>query len=124
MADISEFVPKPILSSHIGVPTLTVMRDEAGESKETAERGSGRRMQMLGCIYKHYKGELYKVLDVVPHADSDTLEQNVYYECLYANKVSRTWTRSLKSFTETLAVDGKQVPRFQLVTDTGDVSVK
>lgn len=64
--------------------------------------------------YKHHKGKFYQVLDVVKH--SETLEDLVYYRCLYDNPVSETWVRPLSMFTELVTrADGTQIPRFEYV---------
>lgn len=63
--------------------------------------------------YKHYKGNFYKVLGVAKH--SETLEELVVYECLYDNPEGKLWVRPLKMFMEKVEVDGKKVPRFELI---------
>lgn len=71
----------------------------------------------IGGIYKHYKGNLYKVLDIAK--SSDDLADYVFYECLYANSLGQKWIRSLQEFTGTLEIDGKQVTRFALQDSIG-----
>lgn len=61
--------------------------------------------------YKHYKGNFYKVIGVAKH--SETMEDMVYYQCLYGDY--GFWVRPLKMFEETVTVDGKLVPRFKFV---------
>lgn len=62
-------------------------------------------------IYRHYKGNLYQVLHTARH--SETEESLVVYRCLYGNY--DVWVRPLEMFTETVTIDGKTVPRFELV---------
>jgi hypothetical protein len=62
-------------------------------------------------IYKHYKGNLYEVLDVARH--SETEEYLVVYKTLYGD--FSTWVRPLDMFQETVEVDGQQVARFAFV---------
>lgn len=50
--------------------------------------------------YQHYKGGLYRVIDVVKH--SETLEDLVLYETLYENPRSKLWVRPLKMFMKKL----------------------
>lgn len=69
-----------------------------------------------GQIYKHYKGNLYRVLGVARH--SETLEELVVYECLYENELGTLWVRPLEMFLGALIVDGKEVLRFSLQQDT------
>lgn len=40
----------------------------------------------IGCIYKHYKGNFYKILTVA--RDTTDLSWIIIYECLYKNPVS------------------------------------
>ena len=66
-------------------------------------------------IYKHYKGNLYQVIDVARH--SETEEQLVVYKTLYGD--FSTWVRPLDMFKEQVEVDGQRVPRFAFV-ESGD----
>ena len=65
--------------------------------------------------YKHYKGNLYKVLGTVKH--SETLEDLVLYECLYDNKTAKVWVRPLKMFSEKVSINGRMVARFEYLGD-------
>lgn len=62
-------------------------------------------------IYRHYKGNLYQVLHTAKH--SETEESLVIYRCLYGEY--NVWVRPLSMFTEIITVDGKQLPRFELI---------
>ena len=59
-------------------------------------------------LYQHYKGARYQVIDTVRH--SETEEELVLYRALYGEK--GLWVRPLVMFTETVLIDGKEVPRF------------
>lgn len=59
--------------------------------------------------YRHYKGNLYEVIDVV--CDSETEEWLVLYRPLYGESPV-LWVRPLAMFTEMVMVDDKSVPRF------------
>lgn len=61
-------------------------------------------------IYRHYKGNLYEVIDVARH--SETLEYMVVYKALYGD--FGLWVRSYDMFFEDVIVDGKQQKRFAL----------
>ena len=67
-------------------------------------------------IYKHFKGNLYKVIGVGKH--SETLEDFVLYEALYDNPRSKLWVRPLKMFTEeVMTPDGIKKQRFTFVKE-------
>jgi len=61
--------------------------------------------------YRHYKGKEYEVISVAKH--SETLEELVVYKALYGE--GQIWARPLKMFLEEVEVDGKKIPRFNLV---------
>ncbi|WAI86797.1 hypothetical protein SC65A3_00241 [Psychrobacter sp. SC65A.3] len=67
-------------------------------------------------IYRHYKGSLYQVLHTAQH--SETEELLVVYRCLYGEY--GVWVRPLAMFSETVTVDGKQLPRFELIKELAD----
>lgn len=63
-------------------------------------------------IYKHYKGNLYQVLNVATH--SETSEKLVVYQCLY-NDYS-IWVRPYEMFIEQVQLeDGQMKPRFEFL---------
>ena len=66
---------------------------------------------MNGKIYRHYKGNMYKVLCVAKH--SETLEEMVVYQALYGD--GEIWVRPLSMWDEAVLADGKKVKRFQIV---------
>jgi hypothetical protein len=59
--------------------------------------------------YRHYKGGEYQVIGTARHSETDELL--VVYRCLYDN--DSLWVRPLAMFTETVLVDGREVPRFE-----------
>ncbi|MDG1310638.1 MAG: DUF1653 domain-containing protein [Porticoccaceae bacterium] len=71
-------------------------------------------MSLENGIYKHYKGNLYEVLGVARH--SETEETHVVYKTLYGDY--SLWVRPLGMFTESVEVDGQQIPRFEFVEPT------
>ena len=67
-------------------------------------------------IYRHHKGNLYQVLHMAKH--SETEESLVVYRCLYGEY--GVWVRPLAMFTESIEVNGKEVPRFELIKALAD----
>ncbi len=61
--------------------------------------------------YRHYKGNLYEVLGLARH--SETEEELVVYRALYGDM--GLWVRPREMFFEKVMVDGREVPRFELV---------
>jgi 8-oxo-dGTP diphosphatase len=72
-------------------------------------------------IYRHYKGNLYRVIGVAAH--SETEEGLVVYEALYNNPRSRLWVRPASMFIQNVEVDGKPQPRFEYVAESQHASV-
>ena len=68
---------------------------------------------MEGKIFRHYKGNLYKVLHIANH--SETLEKMVVYKALYGE--GEIWTRPLSMWTEKVLLDGKEIKRFEEIKD-------
>lgn len=69
-------------------------------------------MQPAAGIYRHYKGQRYRVLGTAQH--SETMELLVVYQALYGNH--GLWVRPAAMFCETVQIDGKAVARFALET--------
>lgn len=63
----------------------------------------------INGIYKHYKGDLYLVIDIA--YDSETLEEMVVYRGLYGD--NKLWVRPLKMFLEEVNKNGQKY-RFEL----------
>jgi len=68
-------------------------------------------MEIRQGIYRHYKGNKYRVLGVA--LQSETLEKLVIYEALYENKLGKLWARPIQMFEETIEINGKKIPRFE-----------
>lgn len=62
-------------------------------------------------IYQHYKGNLYQVLHLAKH--SETEETLVVYRALYGNY--GVWVRPLAMFSENVEINGDALPRFKLI---------
>ncbi|NQU78747.1 DUF1653 domain-containing protein [Candidatus Woesearchaeota archaeon] len=65
--------------------------------------------------YQHFKGNKYEVIGTARH--SETMEELVVYKALYESEFGKDalWARPVGMFTDTLAVDGNEVPRFRYV---------
>ena len=61
--------------------------------------------------YRHYKGNEYTVLGVVRHSES--LEELVLYRQEYGDH--GLWVRPKEMFSQTVKIEGQDVPRFQFV---------
>ena len=70
-------------------------------------------MSVKKGIYRHFKGQLYEVLDIATH--SETEEQLVIYRALYGER--GIWARPLAMFSDTLERDGKRQQRFTWVEE-------
>lgn len=66
---------------------------------------------IINGIYRHYKGNMYKVIGIANH--SETLEKMVVYKAMYAD--GDLWVRPLDMFTECVEINGRAVARFELV---------
>ncbi len=58
--------------------------------------------------YRHYKGNLYEVIGVARH--SETEEELVVYRALSGE--GGLWVRPAAMFQESVLVGGREVPRF------------
>jgi hypothetical protein len=68
-------------------------------------------MSLQPGVYKHFKGNLYQVIGVARHSESE--EQLVVYKTLYGDH--SLWVRPLGMFTEMVECDGRQVARFEFI---------
>lgn len=59
-------------------------------------------------IYKHFKGNKYKLIDVAKH--SETLEEMVVYKALYGD--GGVWVRPASMWDEEVEFEGRKVKRF------------
>jgi hypothetical protein len=70
-------------------------------------------MEIKPGVYRHFKGNLYRVLAVATH--SETLEPMVVYQALY--KEQGIWVRPASMWTEQIDRPEYSGPRFQFVED-------
>ena len=64
-------------------------------------------------VYRHFKGNLYQLLDVARH--SETGEKMVIYRALYGER--GLWVRPATMWDEVIERDGRQYRRFTYVAD-------
>lgn len=64
----------------------------------------------IGGIYKHFKGNQYKVINIAIH--SETEEKMVVYMKLYGDY--SVWVRPYSMFIDMKTIDGESVQRFKL----------
>ncbi|MBQ8537604.1 MAG: DUF1653 domain-containing protein [Clostridia bacterium] len=62
-------------------------------------------------IYRHFKGNKYRLLYVAKH--SETLEEMVVYQALYGER--GYWVRPASMWTEQVTREGKTFPRFTYI---------
>jgi hypothetical protein len=65
-----------------------------------------------GALYRHYKGNLDRVVGLAKH--SETLEDMVVYEALYDNDLGKLWVRPKAIFEDSVTVNGITIPRYSL----------
>ncbi len=73
-------------------------------------------MQPVTGIYRHYKGQRYRVLGTARH--SETLEPLVVYQALYGEH--GLWVRPAAMFCENIELNGEPIARFVLEQAEGE----
>ena len=68
-------------------------------------------MEIKPGIYRHFKGNMYKVLYTAKH--SETMEDMVVYQALYGDM--GIWVCPRHMFCEEIVRDGKTFVRFEFV---------
>ena len=71
-----------------------------------------RQLDMTGQYYKHFKGNVYRVLHIAKH--SETLEEMVVYQAMYGER--GIWVRPKSMFNEMIERDGKVFRRSDKIT--------
>ena len=62
--------------------------------------------------YRHYKGQLYKVIGTGKHTETE--EVLVFYQSLYGE--FELWARPLSMWLENVEYDDQVIPRFTFVS--------
>lgn len=71
-----------------------------------------------GRHYRHYKGDEYELVGVAHH--SETLEEMIVYRGFYDSPEfgpNPIWARPRAIFVDSVELEGKRVPRFQLLDE-------
>ena len=68
---------------------------------------------MTGQYYRHFKGDVYRVLHIAKH--SETLEDIVVYQAMYGER--GVWVRPKAMFEEIIERDGRTFRRFEPISD-------
>lgn len=71
-----------------------------------------RQLDMTGKYYRHFKGNVYRVLHIAKH--SETLEEMVVYQAMYGER--GIWVRPKTMFEEVIERDGKVFRRFEPIS--------
>ena len=71
-----------------------------------------RQLDMTGKYYRHFKGNVYRVLHIAKH--SETLEEMVVYQAMYGER--GVWVRPKSMFDEIIERDGKAFRRFSPIS--------
>jgi len=103
--DVPEF-PAAVLE-HVAVFKITLDWVTAKQNKLPEDN----EVPQAGELYRHFKGNLYKVIGFAKHSETD--EDMVVYQPLYGE--GGLWVRPAKMFREMVEVEGKTVPRFSKI---------
>lgn len=72
-----------------------------------------KQLNMTGQYYRHFKGNIYKVLHIAKH--SETLEYMVVYQAMYGEH--DIWVRPAAMFNEVIEREGKAIRRFETISE-------
>jgi len=70
----------------------------------------------INGIYKHYKGNLYRVISFATH--TETLEDMVVYEAMYDD--NKIWCRHKTMWNDEIEINGQKIKRFELIEDSNE----
>ena len=76
------------------------------------EKDKSELLEMAGEYYRHFKGNVYRVLHIAKH--SETLEEMVVYQAMYGER--GIWIRPKSMFEEVIERDGKTFRRFSPIS--------
>lgn len=67
----------------------------------------------IGSVYKHYKGDSYKVVEVALHSNENIWM--IIYQPLYDDADAHLFTRPLSEWDDEVEWEGQKVKRFTLI---------
>ena len=67
----------------------------------------------MGKYYRHFKGNVYRVLHIAKH--SETLEDIVVYQAMYGER--GVWVRPKNMFEEVIERNGRTFRRFEEISE-------
>lgn len=70
-------------------------------------------MEIPKGLYRHYKGNLYRVIGMATH--SETLETLVIYQD--ETDASKCWARPATMWTDEITLNGRTVHRFEQIDE-------
>lgn len=112
-------MPYGNLDQRLSIDTLSLPGYSGPMKPELPKDSLSPLSQIKLGIYKHYKGGYYKVLGAA--RNENTLEEVVVYRSISRGLETGEgplWVRPLEQFKEEIEYRGKQVPRFQYVSET------
>ena len=71
----------------------------------------------INSLYKHYKGNVYRVVCIARHSE-DLSELVVYSDASVPEKI---WARPLEMWSETVEVNGVSVERFKKIGEGDNI---
>ena len=94
--------------------SLTLFSQVFGMVEELSEEGK----KFKRGIYQHYKGDLYEVIGVGHHTETE--EELVFYRALQGRH--GFWARPLAMFAEEIEIKGVMKPRFIYIGEPGSIN--
>jgi hypothetical protein len=101
--------------SHLKEAAVSDLGSESGPPTERRRPFIGRKklasQRPQPGVYRHYKGQLYEVIETALHVDTN--QALVVYRALYGE--GNLWVRPRSAFIGAVEIDGVKRPRFQKV---------
>ena len=98
-----------IFALSITLITLNIMEDHKGKTNRPGE--FPLREVEKGQLYRHFKGDLYKIIASAWSSEDHKVEMVVYQQ----HPVGAIWVRPLTMFNQEVLYTGDWVPRFERV---------